>query len=95
MIDTTKSPYVKPPGEPVSWHLLEPYLHGIAGTQGIGMFVGFKLEVNRDISLVNKQWNILKDEHCIPPLWWSEKHKGMVQQEDGCWLLQDRDEYDF
>ncbi|XP_049383980.1 phospholipase A1-II 1-like isoform X2 [Solanum stenotomum] len=95
MIDTTKSPYVKPPGEPVSWHLLEPYLHGIAGTQGIGMFAGFKLEVNRDISLVNKQWNILKDEHCIPPLWWSEKHKGMVQQEDGCWLLQDRDEYDF
>ncbi|TMW87259.1 hypothetical protein EJD97_020203 [Solanum chilense] len=95
MIDTTKSPYVKPPGEPVSWHLLEPYLHGIAGTQGIGMLEGFKLEVNRDISLVNKQWNVLKDEHCIPPLWWSEKHKGMVQQEDGTWLLQDRDEYEF
>ncbi|WMV15889.1 hypothetical protein MTR67_009274, partial [Solanum verrucosum] len=49
MIDTTKSPYVRPPGEPFSGHLLEPYLHGVAGTQGLA---GFKLEVNRDISLV-------------------------------------------
>ncbi|XP_060193740.1 phospholipase A1-IIgamma-like [Lycium barbarum] len=95
LIDTTKSPYVKPPGEPVSWHLLEPYLHGVAGIQGLGPLASFKLEVNRDISLVNKQWNILKDEYCIPGLWWVEKNKGMVQQEDGSWLLLDRDEYDF
>ncbi|OIT05214.1 PREDICTED: phospholipase A1-IIgamma-like [Nicotiana attenuata] len=95
MIDTTKSPYVKPPGEVVSWHLLEPYLHGIAGTQGIGILAGFKLEVNRDISLVNKQWDILKYEYCIPGLWWVDKHKGMVQQQDGSWLLLDREEYDF
>ncbi|XP_009777406.1 phospholipase A1-IIgamma isoform X1 [Nicotiana tabacum] len=95
MIDTTKSPYVKPPGEVVSWHLLEPYLHGVAGTQGIGILAGFKLEVNRDISLVNKQWDILKDEYCIPGLWWADKHKGMVQQQDGSWLLLDREEYDF
>ncbi|XP_060193428.1 phospholipase A1-IIgamma-like [Lycium barbarum] len=95
LIDTTKSPYVKPPGEPVSWHLLEPYLHGVAGTQGLGPLASFKLEVNRDISLVNKQWNILKDEYCIPGLWWVEKNKGMVQQEDGSWLLLDRNEYDF
>ncbi|KAJ8549492.1 hypothetical protein K7X08_033199 [Anisodus acutangulus] len=95
LIDTTKSPYVKPPGEVVSWHLLEPYLHGVAGFQGLGLLAGFKLEVNRDISLVNKQWNILKDEYCIPGLWWVEMHKGMVQQEDGSWLLLDRDEYEF
>ncbi|KAG5570324.1 hypothetical protein H5410_060090 [Solanum commersonii] len=92
MIDTTKSPYVRPPGEPFSWHLLEPHLHGVAGTQGLA---GFKLEVNRDISLVNKQWDVLKDEYCIPGLWWVEKNKGMVQQEDGSWLLLDHDEYDF
>ncbi|PHT30396.1 hypothetical protein CQW23_29990 [Capsicum baccatum] len=95
LIDITKSPYVRPPGEVVSWHLLEPYLHGVAGTQGLGLLAGFKLEVNRDISLVNKQWNILKDEYCIPGLWWVEKHKGMVQQQDGSWLLLDRDEYEF
>ncbi|CAN4078811.1 unnamed protein product [Withania somnifera] len=94
-IDTTKSPYVRPQREPVSWHLLESYLHGVAGTQGIGPLAGFKLEVNHDISLVNKQWNTLKDEYCIPGFWWVEKNKGMVQQEDGSWLLQDRDDYDF
>ncbi|KAG5622433.1 hypothetical protein H5410_007651 [Solanum commersonii] len=95
MIDTTKSPYVNPPGEIVSWHLLEPYLHGVAGTQGLGLLAGFKLEVNRDISLVNKEWNILKNEYCVPGFWWAEKHKGMVQQGNGSWLLLDRDEYDF
>ncbi|XP_016435135.1 phospholipase A1-IIgamma-like [Nicotiana tabacum] len=95
MIDTTKSPYVKPPGDIVSWHLLEPYLHGVAGTQGISILAGFKLEVNRNISLVNKMGNILKDEHCIPGLWWVEKHKGMVQQQDGTWLFLDREEYEF
>ncbi|XP_060195510.1 phospholipase A1-IIgamma-like [Lycium barbarum] len=95
MIDTTKSPYVKPPGEVVSWHLLEPYLHGVAGFQGLGLSTGFKLEVNRDISLVNKEWDILKNEYCVPPLWWIEKKKGMVQQKDGSWLLLDREEYEF
>jgi len=95
MIDTARSPYVKPPGDPASWHLLEPYLHGVAGTQGLGLLAGFKLEVNRDISLVNKQWDVLKDEYCIPGFWWVEKNKGMVQQEDGSWLMLDRDEYDF
>ncbi|KAK4711069.1 hypothetical protein R3W88_005582 [Solanum pinnatisectum] len=95
MIDTTKSPYVKPPGEIVSWHLLVPYLHGVAGTQGLGLLAGFKLELNRNISLVNKEWNILKNEYCVPAFWWAEKHRGMVRQENGSWLLMDRDEYDF
>ncbi|KAG5622431.1 hypothetical protein H5410_007649 [Solanum commersonii] len=84
--------YVKPPGDPASWHLLEPYLHGVAGTQGLGLLAGFKLEVNRDISLVNKQWDVLKDEYCIPGFWWVEKNKGMAQQEDGSWLMLDRDD---
>ncbi|OIV95898.1 hypothetical protein TanjilG_27002 [Lupinus angustifolius] len=100
IINTQKSQYLKKPGDVVSWHILEPYLHGVAGTQGGGLLIGgggFKLEVDRDIALVNKQWDVLADEYLVPPLWWTLKHKGVVKQPDGKWKLDenkdDRDEY--
>ncbi|XP_060195559.1 phospholipase A1-IIgamma-like [Lycium barbarum] len=93
IIDTTKSPYLKlNPGDLHTPHNLEGYLHGIDGTQGSG---DFKLEVHRDLALVNRVWDILKDEYHVPGAWWIEKNKGMVQQKDGTWLLMDREDYDF
>ncbi|TVU18263.1 hypothetical protein EJB05_34352, partial [Eragrostis curvula] len=86
-INTSRSPYLNFPLTPVSLHNLELYLHGIAGEQGSAG--GFNLEVERDLALVNKSADVLKDEYPVPAWWWVIQHKGLVKNEDGKYELRD------
>uniref|UniRef100_A0ACD5T7A3 Uncharacterized protein n=1 Tax=Avena sativa TaxID=4498 RepID=A0ACD5T7A3_AVESA len=83
LINTNRSPYLRPRSlwtciqDAVKSHNLECYLHGLAGDHGAGK--KFKLVVDRDLALVNKSTNALKDKYPVPPNWWVTancKYKG-------------------
>ncbi|KAL2931152.1 Phospholipase A1-IIgamma [Bienertia sinuspersici] len=89
LIDTTQSAYLKNPWLPSVAHNLEVYMHGVAGTHGSEG--EFKLAVDRDIALLNKNFDLLKDDYLVPANWWVQKCKGMVQQVNGSWVLMDHE----
>jgi hypothetical protein len=84
-------------------HNLEAYLHIVYGHQasdGLGKkqnsasLTSRPCRDGRDIALVNKSSNFLKDGHFIPDKWWQIENKGLVYK-DGKWIPQTRDAEDI
>nr|GMD86444.1 phospholipase A1-II 1-like [Ipomoea batatas]GMD93167.1 phospholipase A1-II 1-like [Ipomoea batatas] len=90
-INASKSDYLAPDiFHILKWHGLIIYLHGIDGFQGPQG--GFKPQGYFDIPQVNKYGGMLKVQKCpVPTEWWIEKNKGMVQKDDGTWILNDHE----
>ncbi|KAI4368136.1 hypothetical protein MLD38_016729 [Melastoma candidum] len=90
VVDSSKSNYLKDAGLDLSKkHSLQVYLHMMAGKEGPGG--AFELVVDRDIALVNRSIDALKEEYLVPAAWWVALNKGMVQQDDGSWKLMDHE----
>ncbi|KVH98276.1 phospholipase A1-IIdelta-like [Cynara cardunculus var. scolymus] len=103
MVDSKKSPFFKEKGgldivHALDFHNLEGMLHTVAGYDGKDREFNWKsVEKRRSLALVNMSADLLKEKYQIPQSWWSEKHKGMVLNESGEWVLSplDRDDHDL
>nr|GME11072.1 phospholipase A1-II 4-like [Ipomoea batatas] len=87
VIESKKSHYLKL--EVLGYHDLMLYMHGIDGYQG--SLGGFERQGDFDLAKVNRYQDNLKDEYLIPIGWFNIKDKGMVQQEDGNYILDDHE----
>jgi hypothetical protein len=88
-LDQTKSASLKTKRDYGNSHNLELYLHLLSIYQGPKLPYKDLTVLDRDIALVNKSCNQLKDELRVPACWYQSKNKGM-EQDNGRWVLPDR-----
>ncbi|XP_031123827.1 phospholipase A1-IIalpha-like [Ipomoea triloba] len=88
-IESKKSQYLKPGINNLLTHDLMLYMHGIDGFQGSKG--GFERQGYFDLAKVNKYQGALEKEYPTPTGWLGIKDNGMVQQEDGTYILDDHE----
>jgi hypothetical protein len=88
-LDQTKSASLKTKRDYGNSHNLELYLHLLSIYQGPKLPYKDLTVLDRDIALVNKSCNQLKDKFRVPACWYQSKNKGM-EQDNGRWVLPDR-----
>ncbi|KAJ4957227.1 hypothetical protein NE237_014010 [Protea cynaroides] len=87
-LDHKNSPFLKGTSGPSDFHNLEAHLHLLDGYHGKGK--RFVLSSKRDIALVNKSADFLKDHYLVPPFWRQDENKGMVRNHEGRWVQPER-----
>ncbi|KAK3036869.1 hypothetical protein RJ639_031487 [Escallonia herrerae] len=91
-LDHQNSPFLKQTVDPSCAHNLEAHLHLLDGYHGKGH--RFVLATGRDIALVNKACDFLKDHYLVPPFWRQHENKGMVRNHDGRWVQPERPKHE-
>ncbi|WJX84322.1 hypothetical protein P8452_66910 [Trifolium repens] len=84
-LDHKISPFLNPDAAAADVHNLEAILHILDGYHGKNR--EYEATTNRDLALVNKRCDFLKDEHSVPPNWKVDFYRNMVKNEDGRWVL--------
>ncbi|WVZ06423.1 hypothetical protein V8G54_019769 [Vigna mungo] len=87
-LDHKQSPFLNPNGDAACAHNLEAHLHLLDGYHR--KYDPFKRTSERDIALVNKACDFLKDEYTVPPNWRQDLNKNMMKTESGRWMFTDR-----
>lgn len=87
-LDHRNSPFLKENGDLGCTHNLEVLLHLMDGYHGKDK--KFNMVSKRDIALVNKSCDLLRSEFGVPPHWRQDENKGMVQTDDGRWVVPER-----
>ncbi|XP_021842062.2 phospholipase A1-Igamma2, chloroplastic [Spinacia oleracea] len=87
-LDHKNSLFLKDTNDPTCSHNLEAHLHLLDGYHGKGK--RFHLTMGRDIALVNKSCDFLKDHYQIPPYWRQDQNRGMIRSKDGRWIQEER-----
>ncbi|KAL5995252.1 Phospholipase A1-Igamma3, chloroplastic [Asimina triloba] len=92
-LDHSRSPFVKVMGMDLGGaHNLELHLHLVDGYNGKGREYCWQQpnKPQRDLALVNKDSDCLKEEFGVPPYWRQDRNKGLVRAVDGRWVVPER-----
>ncbi|XP_058748604.1 phospholipase A1-Igamma2, chloroplastic-like [Vicia villosa] len=87
-LDHKISPFLIPDANAACAHNLEAHLHLLDGYHGKNR--EYEATTYRDIALVNKGCDFVKDEFSVPPKWRQELNRNMVKAENGKWILAQR-----
>jgi hypothetical protein len=72
-----------------NWHNLEQYLHLVDG------YGRYTQPPCRDLALINKSSDFLKDQRYVPTVWWQVQNKGLVKDNNGLYVQIPREPEDI
>eukprot|EP00246_Nothoceros_aenigmaticus_P001620 TRINITY_DN1211_c0_g1_i1.p1 TRINITY_DN1211_c0_g1~~TRINITY_DN1211_c0_g1_i1.p1 ORF type:complete len:364 (-),score=54.25 TRINITY_DN1211_c0_g1_i1:289-1329(-) len=95
-LNNYNSPFLRTTVDVVGFHLMQTYLHLIAGYVSKEKTFDSELAQERDIVLVNDNTDFLKDKYVVPSNWKVTANKGLVRVPGtGLWIQRPRSEEDL
>jgi pimeloyl-ACP methyl ester carboxylesterase len=93
VLDVRNSPFLKHAYDVLGFHNLETCLHLLDVREDAAG--AFRPGTRRDLALVNKTSDMLRDEERIPAWWYLPANKGLVRDALGRWVVAEREDDDL